>query len=81
MIHSDLVKVDVQGPDILVAMRGTCFRVRYRKQESPWLVAREYGPDDPGATVTLSEFRDRNFEHSLGQQPTTRRASSGGSFS
>ena len=57
MTHSDLVKVHVQGPDIFVAMRGTCFRVKYRKQEAPWLVAREYGPDDPGAMVTLSEFR------------------------
>ena len=57
MTHSDRVKVDVQGPDIFVAMRGTCFRVKYRKQEAPWLIAREYGPDDPGALVTLSEFR------------------------
>ena len=56
MIHSDLVKVEVQGADIF-AMRGTCFRVKYRKQEAPWLIAQEYGPDDPGATVTLSEFR------------------------
>ena len=47
----------VQGPDILVAMRGTCFRVRCRKQEAPWLIAQEYGPDDPGAVITLSEFR------------------------
>jgi len=46
-----------KDPDISVAMRGTCFRVRYRKQEAPWLVAHEYGPDDPGARVTLSEFR------------------------
>ena len=57
MTHSDLVKVEVQGWDIFVAMRGTCFRAKYRKQEAPWLVAREYGPDDPGARVTLSEFR------------------------
>jgi hypothetical protein len=57
MTHSDLVKVEVQGADISVAMRGTCFRVKYRKQEAPWLIAQEYGPDDPGATITLSEFR------------------------
>ena len=36
---------------------GTCFRVKYRKQEAPWLVTREYGPDDPDATISLSEFR------------------------
>ena len=55
MTHSDLVRVKVQGADILVAMRGSCFRVKYRKQEAPWLIA--HGPDDPGATITLSEFR------------------------
>ena len=36
---------------------GTCFRVKYRKQEAPWLSVQEYGPDDPDATITLSEFR------------------------
>ncbi len=25
--------------------------------EAPWLIAQEYGPDDPDATITLSEFR------------------------
>jgi hypothetical protein len=49
MTHSDLVKVEIHGPDIFVAMRGACFRVKYRKEERPWLVAREYGLDDPGA--------------------------------
>jgi hypothetical protein len=49
MTHSDLVRVEVQGADILVAMRGTCFRMKYRKQQAPWLIAQEYGPDDPGA--------------------------------
>ena len=57
MTHSDLVRIEVQGADILVAMRGTCFRVKYRKQEAPWLSVQEYGPDDPDATITLSEFR------------------------
>jgi hypothetical protein len=57
MMHSDLIKIEIQGRDISVAMRGTCFRAKYRKDERPWLVAREYGPDDPGAIVTLSEFR------------------------
>ena len=57
MTHWDLVKVEVQGADIFVAMRGTCFRMKYRKQKAPWLIAQEYGPDDPDATITLSEFR------------------------
>jgi homogentisate 1,2-dioxygenase len=57
MTNSDLVRIEVQGADILVAMRGTCFRVKYRKQEAPWLIAQEYGPDDPDAMITLSEFR------------------------
>jgi hypothetical protein len=54
--HSDLMKIEVRGPDIFVAMRGTCFRMKYRKQEAPWLVALDYGPDDPGAKITQSEF-------------------------
>jgi hypothetical protein len=29
MTHSDLIKVEIHGPDIFVAMRGTCFKVRY----------------------------------------------------
>ena len=29
----------------------------HSEQAAPWLIAREYGPDDPGARVTLSEFR------------------------
>jgi homogentisate 1,2-dioxygenase len=57
MTHSELVRIEVQGADILVAMRGTCFRVKYRKQAAPWLSVQEYGPDDPDAMITLSEFR------------------------
>jgi hypothetical protein len=57
MTHSDLMKLEVQGAAIFVAMRGTCFRMKYRKPEAPWLVALDYGPDDPGASVTQSEFR------------------------
>jgi hypothetical protein len=44
-------------PDIVVALRGTCFRVVYRKQDAPWLAAHEYGPEDPDAKISLSEFR------------------------
>jgi hypothetical protein len=38
-------------------MRGTCFRVKYLKGPAPWLAPYEYGPDDPDAKITLSEFR------------------------
>jgi hypothetical protein len=57
MTHSNL-KVEVQGTNILIAMRGTCFRAKYRKQEAPWLATEEYGPDDPEAAITFSEFRN-----------------------
>src|SRR5262249_3296346 len=42
---------------LLVVLRGTCFRAKYRKQEAPWLATAELGPDDPEAPMTLSEFR------------------------
>jgi hypothetical protein len=57
MTHSDRIRAEVQGPDISSRCEGTCFRMKYRKGNAPWLVAREYGPDDPGTPVTLSEFR------------------------
>jgi hypothetical protein len=56
MIHSNLT-VEVQGNHILVVLRGTCFRAKYRKQDAPWLALEEHGPDDPGAAITFSEFR------------------------
>ena len=56
MTHSDM-KVEVQRPCIIVGMRGTCLRVTYLKGPAPWLVPCEYGPDDPDAKITLSEFR------------------------
>jgi hypothetical protein len=56
MNHSNLT-VEVQGTHILVVLRGTCFRAKYRKQDAPWLVTEEYGPDDPDAPMSLSEFR------------------------
>jgi hypothetical protein len=40
---------EVQGADICV--------VHLLQGEVPGLIAQEYGPDDPGATITLSEFR------------------------
>jgi hypothetical protein len=56
MTHSNLW-VEVQGPFIVVALRGTCLRVKYRRQEAPWLATDEYWPDDPEATITFNEFR------------------------
>jgi hypothetical protein len=56
MTHSNL-KVEVQGTHILVVLRGTCLRAKYRKQNAPWLATEEYGPDDPDAPMSLSEFR------------------------
>jgi hypothetical protein len=57
MTHSNLM-VEVQGTHILVVIRGTCFRAKYRKQEAPCFAIEEYGPDDPEATISLSEFRN-----------------------
>ena len=57
MTHSNL-KVEVQGSHIVVVLRGTCFRAKYRKQDAPWLATDEYGPDDPDAPMSLSEFRN-----------------------
>ena len=56
MTHSNL-RVEVQGPFILVALRGTSLRIKFRRQEAPWLATDEYGPDDPEAMITLNEFR------------------------
>ena len=56
MIRSNL-RVDVYDPYILVSLRGTCFRAKYRRQDAPWLATDEYGPEDPEATITSNEFR------------------------
>jgi hypothetical protein len=55
MTHSNL-RIEVQGPYILVTMRGTCLRAKFRKQEAPWLAIDEY-EEDAGAPITLQEFR------------------------
>jgi hypothetical protein len=60
MIHSKL-RVEVQGSYILVAMRGTCFRTKYRKQDAPWLAVDEYA-EDAEAPITFSEFRALAWE-------------------
>jgi hypothetical protein len=56
MSHSNL-RVEVQGPCILVAMRGTCLKAKYRKQEAPWLAMDEYA-EDSEAPMTFKEFPD-----------------------
>jgi hypothetical protein len=60
MIHSNL-KVEVQGPYIVVAMRGTCFRAKYRKQDAPWLAMDEY-VEDSEAPIPFKEFRTLAWE-------------------
>ena len=51
MTHSNL-KVEVQGNHIVVVLRGTCFKAKYRKQDAPWLATDEYRPDGPEAPIT-----------------------------
>ena len=60
MFHSNL-RVQVQGFSILVAMRGTCFRAKYRKQDAPWLALEEYAGDSEAA-ITFKEFRALAWE-------------------
>jgi hypothetical protein len=51
----------VQDPYILIALRGTCLRAKYRKQDAPWLAPEEY-VEDADATIALSEFRRLAWE-------------------
>ena len=60
MTHSNL-RVEVQGPYIVVAMRGTCLRAKFRRQEAPWLVMDEY-EEDSEASTTFKEFRTLAWE-------------------
>jgi hypothetical protein len=60
MIHSNL-RLEVQGPYIVVALRGTCLRARFRKQDAPWLAMDEY-EEDSEAPITLKEFRNLAWE-------------------
>lgn len=59
MTHN--LKVEVQGTYLLVAMRGTSLRARYRKQEAPWL-AIDAWTEDSDAPITFSEFRTLAWE-------------------
>jgi hypothetical protein len=60
MSHSNL-RVEVQGSYILVAMRGTCLKAKYRKQEAPWLAMDGYA-EDSEAPMTFQEFRTLAWE-------------------
>ena len=55
MIRSNL-RLDVHDPYILVALRGTCLRAKFRKQDAPWLAMDEY-EEDSEASITFKEFR------------------------
>ena len=50
MTHSNL-RVEVQGPYILVTMRGTCLRAKFRKQDAPWLATDEYKDDSEALSL------------------------------
>ena len=67
MIHSNL-RVEVQGSYILVALRSTCLKAKYRKQDAPWLAMDGYA-EDSEAPMTFQEFRT-----SPGKPPTRRLA-------
>jgi hypothetical protein len=60
MIHSNL-RLEVQGPYVVVAMRGTCLRARFRKQDAPWLAMDGY-EEDSEAPITFREFRTLAWE-------------------
>jgi hypothetical protein len=53
MTHSELLKIEAKNGDISIAMRGTCFRIKYRVQEQHWLITEECGPDNPGCNFDL----------------------------
>ena len=55
MTHLNL-RVEVQGPYILVTLRGTCLRAKFRKQDAAWLAMDEY-KEDLEASITFKEFR------------------------
>ena len=44
-----------------MALRGTCFRANYRKQDAPWLAMDEYA-EDPEASINSKEFRSLAWE-------------------
>jgi hypothetical protein len=56
MTHSRL-RIDVQGRNISITMRGTCLRATYSKGDAPWLTLTGIYSEDPDAPCTLSEFR------------------------
>ena len=60
-VCTELADLGVRGTYILVAMRGTSPRAKFRKQEAPWLAMDEYG-EDAGAPITLQEFRALAWE-------------------
>lgn len=45
--HRSNLKVQVQGADIIVMLRGPCLRANYRRQGAICLATDEFGSDDP----------------------------------
>ena len=52
------VQVAVKDGAIIVTLPGTSFRVVYRKEADPWLLASDVH-DDPSLPITKSTFRAR----------------------
>ncbi len=62
MTHAERLKIEAKNGDISVAMRGTCFRIKYQVQGQHWLITAESGPDDPDAEISIFDFRKIAFE-------------------
>ena len=56
MTHSNL-KIEVHDPYIQVAMRGTCLRAKYRKQDAPWLAPEAYEEIEKQRSLLASSAR------------------------
>jgi hypothetical protein len=65
MTHSELLKIEAKNGDISISMRGTCFRIKYRVEQSHWLIAEESGPDDPDASISIFDFRKLAWEAAM----------------
>jgi hypothetical protein len=65
MTHSELLRIEARNGDISIAMRGTCFRIKYRVEAPRWLIVQEQGPDDPGAPISIFEFRKLAWEAAM----------------
>ena len=69
MTHSNL-RVEVRGTYILVSMRGTSLRAKFRKQEASWLAMDEY-EEDTGALPLLGRPPMRRLVIQVGSEVAT----------